>query len=357
MFGAHLLAQCAYWAERAREYVSDERVPYVAALLARGDARDHRGFLADESSAIVGNELATLVRHAEVLGADVGTIDAVRSAHTWLRPMVDAPISERYSAVPDADEATKAVVKVGHNKRGATRKVVRHGRAVVVGSCDTSAPAWTRESTIASVLADVPFEQRDSLGRARALDIGKVTHIAYGEMIPPLLGGDTTSWSEVVYSDESAIDRFGVAIHTVGGTLAGTARPLKAWPTRYKVGSVKVRNAERGDTHELISASSTPGRVFIGHRAIERQQTVHGKRVAWSARVDNAFIGNDEQPLPDAIAPVLRTLERGKRYSFTHRDSTLTCSLSPSGTYSVRVNGEQIKGRTIIGVTRKLSLI
>lgn len=364
--------------------------------------QDHAPRITDsdlaEARVIVDNELRTMVNHASVIDADCGDIDDIRAAVLDpFRPATDLS-DERYS-VPDpwnTAGAFASVLKVSRGKRGTSKVAKLAGRAPVMGSTDGDygrIPASIAQHAIA--------ELRTLAGGF--IDGGRLavlTDAIYGDDIPPLIGAETFSWSEVV---PMSIDGLAVTVDRFrnvglsGGASARLDRAVgpeyrthdddprdfpttwqtndtdigRAWPTRRRLRTPRLRKGEvrerfapfvvsaDGDitvTRELLAPAADIDHAFIGHRHYVRPVTRRAKRTARKAQTTIVTLPASV-PLPMALAPTLEGLKPGKRVAWRHGDASGTATMSASGRVNVRGGGVIVRsGRSVSAVVRAMRL-
>jgi hypothetical protein len=205
-----------------------------------------------------------------------------------------------------------------------------------------------------------------------------------------LIGGEFTSWSEVLPTDVSHLMDAGMVGKHSTGSYDGSTRhnvTLKAWPTRYRVPTQRARKGEdfepstvhvgpmvvttrehwdSSHTHPLHLMDATVTRLhaptdradrrFVGHSAIGRPTTVHAQRR--TRQYSEAFTLTGDH-LANLIA-VAGTVARGKAATWRSADGAIrgTVSVSPKGRYSATVAGVNIavKGaKTPQGLARHLA--
>lgn len=295
-----------YWRERARE-----ACPSLAADQL-DDAAGHLAALYDADT--VGMETQYVGPWQDSEGVWRHTV-----ATSPYRPVTPESIDPRafdgrrgggvpdHSAAPDAWSANVHTVKVGRGKKGPTRLVVgrtvapvigrtdvdAYGRPILAtpadGSPDVACASWAAAQMLTRGLSpdvdDTDRVHRMRIG-VRSIDVQRIADRAYAldvaaGTLPALLGTDAMAWDETVRADRS--QRSTVSLSGLGAIAAqsaanGTQTVRLSWPTRYRI-TVRRRKSDpttitEGNVTHLVAPAATADRLFIGHRAIDRGQTV-----------------------------------------------------------------------------------
>jgi hypothetical protein len=274
----------------------------------------------------------------------------------WIMSTLErgAPLADPVrSTVPDAFTATRSTVKRSRSNSGRTAvTVLRHGRAVVVGSIDRDETGrWARGVNV--VDREV---HRDRMGRVTALPVHRWADRwaeQYGVDLPRLAGTDCLSWEQVIRAGDgetvraetwsnpgdpvTAAIRAGVIdldTVTVPDIIAddyradtaraalladlrdpagmyGTARPVTRWPVRTGLGM--GRGVRAGDPVTVIDTAGTvhlvapgPDREtrFVGFTKVARPGTVR------RSRVTGRRPGRPAQTVPVDRLPARPTISR-----------------------------------------------
>jgi hypothetical protein len=302
-----------------------------------------------------------------------GDVAPLRAAHLRIadRPFHAEAVSGTARPADRFHEATTATLKRTRGKKGTSTVVVRHGASIARGLFLDYEVDPTASRVPVSVIEDAVWRARREHG-FDAVELARIATFAYD--LPPLIGGEFASWSEVLPDDVSAgVDGSTVAVHTSGPYYGNTAPKLKAWPTRYALPAVRARKGEElsetvtmpvlkvrkrqtwdsgvawdGYEHDvtvtrLSAPCATPDRRFIGHRACHRQTTVHGKRVARTYLEQIKLTGDYLASLVNLAS----IANKGESYTWRTDDGAHrgTLTVSPTGRYSVTVKGSDIRVR------------
>jgi hypothetical protein len=359
----------------------------------------------DDVAAIVANEIRTLINWASVTTADVGDIDDVRAPHVWNvgRETTDHR-PDQYRAPDQYRESVTAVRTVKRGKKGSSVTVTRHGRSLVGGhTADVQAVGRIPAAVVRDAIDRT--RERSSTGLADGIALARLATLLYD--IPDLIGGDVTSWSEVIpATDENGrpMDPRDIAAHLdhpvgLSGGLSPTldravgpeyrtadddprsfprawttGATSLSWPDRRRIVRVRRRKNEtdretvvrsdqngRGTLWAHVTELWAPGpdgRAFIGHTGYERPMTVRERRARRARLTDGRVELDQSSDLADGLAgAIAERVDAGLsgRWEWEHGDDHGTFTLSRSGRLNVNGAGYRVSGaRTIEGVRAQL---
>ena len=352
----------------------------AAQLVARADGSTLDGHDDAMSSAV--DDIETLAAYAALLTAERGSMNALRAAHTWFGADGHAADAIAYaSTLPDwSTSMTSDMTRRRSNSGRTVTTVTRHGRSWSVGHAGIwhgrpirGAGSLDVDRRAARVAAALDGIRVSSSGAVDGRDLAAVTDILFD--VPPLIGGDLTSWSEVLPDAVSARVAAGPYNYAawVDDTMPASAERKRAarrvsWPTRYALPprppradetsqTVDRLPCERVDGRSWFRVTECPtvlddGRVMVGHgRPRDRTATVRTRRR--STRVSYAVKVRRSMSLADGLAIIAADAKRGDRVSWRHGLDVGSLTVSAAGHYAARIDGrawEPRRSRTAAGL-------
>jgi hypothetical protein len=359
----------------------------AAVMLARLDGSTADG--SDDAASSVIDDAETMLRHAALQTGSIGDYDTLRAAYAWHGAEGHAAEPTSYDGpLPDWTVSGQSTVTRKRSNSGRTATTVtRHGRSWTVGS---TRPVVEPTDMMRQRYADMAAAALDGIRGSvtAALDGRQLVQMTdYLYDLPAMIGGDLTSWSEVLPDDVSA--RVAATAWNpaawIDDTMPATAERKRTarrmtWPTRYRVtaggntradetrqtvtrlprswsrsmrGTRSAVTVTRADgtswfrVTELPSVSADGLTVTVGHgKPRPRSMTV--KQSQRSTRTSYAVVVPRSLPLADGLAAAAVDMARGDRVAWRDAASGMTGSmtLSGSGHYAARVTGAAWKVRT-----------
>ena len=239
------------------------------------------------------------------------------------------------SAEPDPFERVRSTSKPTRRTRKGSPvdEVVRHGRAVVVGStrATPNGAAAMSADHVSHVLATTP---RATIGHD-GLSIYRATQVIFGDAIPRLLAGDTVARAEFGTWDE-------VQAMTRRQSRGSNGSTRISWPVRTTVNGPgawradelpranqfvetwshgRIGTGSRWARVTELAAMTDDERVTIGHRPARDRSPVKVNRGAIAARtVGTVALPFTTQPVADGLTEAAATLNPGERVRVVLRD-------------------------------------
>lgn len=338
----------------------------TAALLATVERATWDG--TDDAVSSVIDDAETLARHVAVTTGDRGTFDTLRDAHTWFGDPNHARDAASYTGpAPDWSTIGQSTMTRKRSNSGRTATTVtRHGRGFTVGATGPESAPTAIDDVIRTDRTHAAFigVRRSSTGAYDGRDLAALTDVLYD--VPALIGGDSTSWSEVLPEDVSA--RVAAGPYNYAAWIDDTA-PVSAerkrtarrivWPTSTSSAKVRPRrgeivdHVERGETRTdgrstwyhvralpTLATTDTDGPVFVGHGPpVDRVPVDQYRHTARTDRVTEAVTIDDRWTLADALGAIAADAERGARIAWRRGETVGTLTHTAGGRYTVRVAG------------------
>lgn len=316
---------------------------------------------ADNWIAILSASEATLTSCMSTL-FELGERNELRADHLRIvdRRFESDPVSGTATpADPYVSAITSTIVRK-RSKRGTYSEVRRYGQTLVTGNVTPS-----HELTPSTVGTEYMLEQcKRGNGYYDGIGVARVATAVYE--LPELIGGEQTSYSEVLPADVSAgLTDYSYSAWTTGaydGVTRHSYRRVK-YSTRVRLPHPRARKGESFEPRTvdgvtmLVAPAENSDSLFMGHRRMTRVASARGKRVPRT--YSETFRLTESDPV-GSLFVVATDLQRGTAVRWhVVNGARGTLTRGRNGRYSFTLDGSneyRVRGvRTVATLVRNIA--
>jgi hypothetical protein len=335
------------------------------------DKKDTAGIIENLQSIISAGEAVASTSSATM--HDIGAVFIERAEHAWFGVNIEHAREAVAAAQREQDAYTAqstAVVSRKRTKKGTSTVVRRHGRALVIGDTYPSdIEQHAASSRVPACVIEHALQQTAHGVWHDGIGVARIATLAYN--LPTLIGGETTSWSEVVPEEVSMLLDAATYAGWTTGPYGATRPNVKKRGARVALPAIRLRNGEQRSTvrfPRLSYASSTVRGIesltssghdiehaFHGHHAYTRPATYRAHRAARARKYDVVTFPADVDPM-SLLQYLAADIERGAAVKFTTADRSVTGTLTRAAkgklSISIPFHGVSVRVRTVAALLK-----